>query len=421
MSEPGSAEWFAEWQQERETEFSAKLLTRQVLPVARTAQAVVERFLDDPVISTLIEYHSYDALHFQKKALPFRQREDFTAMLPRLAKESRALLVLGNDADTFYCQLHLNCTNVLVEEEVAGKRRKVPEKADLSEITFSFSGVSYCTPAFLEPFLRLLGDCFGMIGGDYGWARNLWLDVWTNRYDERYGDLFAPQFLTWGNLFGPRHVASIGRERFHTAPAHTCVDLPGGGILLTVCADPRDFTTPQVQETVARVKKHLGILAPSERASPEELAAFEVSLQVTPRPVVSPFAEAFRRADEETPGEMARQAAGTVEGVLRFWNVTLDYTPASVAALDKIIMLKFGSDEEEDIDIGVQAFGAYLGECVRRHFGGTWHDEDMRGQPVLLDVGTNKQRVKPFAAVRQRFEEGENVVPLQEWWNSIGK
>jgi hypothetical protein len=421
MSEPGSAEWFAEWQQERETEFSAKLLTRQVLPVARTAQAVVERILDDPVISRLIEHHSYTTLHSREKGIPSCQRKDFTDMMRRLEKEPRALIWLANDVRTFVCGLHLNCTNVLVEEEVAGKRRKVPEKADLSEITFSFSGVSYCTPAFLEPFLRLLGDCFGMIGGDYGWARNLWLDVWTNRYDERYGDLFAPQFLTWGNLFGPRHVASIGRERFHTAPAHTCVDLPGGGILLTVCADPRDFTTPQVQETVARVKKHLGILAPSERASPEELAAFEVSLQVTPRPVVSPFAEAFRRADEETPGEMARQAAGTVEGVLRFWNVTLDYTPASVAALDKIIMLKFGSDEEEDIDIGVQAFGAYLGECVRRHFGGTWHDEDMRGQPVLLDVGTNKQRVKPFAAVRQRFEEGENVVPLQEWWNSIGK
>jgi hypothetical protein len=422
MIEPGSDEWLAQVLKKRETEFSCKLRTRQVLPVASTAQAVVERILDDPVISRLIDYHEYSTVHFREKGLRFRQRQDFTAMLPRLAKESRAFIGLGNDSLTFGCDLRLNCDNTLVKEKVEGKQRQVPNKADFSHIVFEFSGASYCTPAFLEPFLRLVGDCFGIIEGDYGWARNLWLDVWTNKYDNRYGDLFAPQFLTWANLIGPRHVAGIGRERFHSAPAHSCVDLPGGGIVLTVCADPRDVTTPKVQDTVARVKKHLGILSPSERASPEELAAFEAEMQVPPPQTVSPFAEAFRQADEQTPGEMVRQAAGTVEGVKQFWNATLDYTPASVSAIDGLILTGFRQDEEEDdIETAVQAFGAYLGECVRRHFGGTWHDEEMKGQPVLLDVGPKRQRITPFRAVRQRFEKRENGIPLQEWYRSIGQ
>ena len=408
---------------ERETKFFCRLRTLRQLPVADTAQVVVERVLDDPVISGLIEFHEYTALHFREKGPRLCQRQDFAAMLPRLAKEPRALIYFWDDADTFAFGLHLNCTNTLVKEKVGDKQRQVPEKADFSTIEFMFSGESNCTPAFLRPFLRLVGDCFGIIGGDYGWVRKLWLDVWTNTYDEHHGDLFAPQFLTWANLFGPRHVESIGRDRLHSASAHTCVDLPGGGILLTMCADPRDFTTPQVQGTVARAKQYLGILAPSERATPAELAAFEASLgpEVAPQ-TPSPFAEAFRRADEETPGEMARQAEGTVEGVKHFWDVMLDYTPASVAVIDELILTGFPPDEEEDsIETAVQAFGAYLGECVRRHFGGAWHDEDMKGQPVLLDVGPNQQRVHPFEAVQQRFENREDGTPLQEWYSSIGR
>jgi hypothetical protein len=192
--------------------------------------------------------------------------------------------------------------------------------------------------------------------------------------------------------------------------------------LLTLCADPRDFTTPQVQESVARVKKHLGILSPSERATHAELAAWRAQLQANTPPTPSPFAEAFRQADEQTPAEMARQAEGTVEGVKRFWNVALDYTLASVTAIDRLILTGFRPDEDEDdIAAGVQAFGAYLGECVRRNLGGTWRDEDMKGQPVLLDVGPKQERIDSFRAVRQRFEKRESGVPLKDWCNLIWK
>jgi hypothetical protein len=421
MIEPGSDEWFAQVLKQRETEFFCRFRNRHVLPVASAAKAVVERVLEDPVISSLIEFHEYTALHFRERGLRFSQRQDITAMLPRLVEEPRALIGLGNKALTFTCGLRINCDNLLVKQKVAGKQRQVPDKKDYCSIEFDFSGEAYCTPAFLQPFLHLIGDCFGIIDGDYGWVRRHFLDVWTNQYDDRYGDLFAPQFLTWVNLLGSRHVESIGRERFHTSPAHSCVDLPGGGILLTMCPDPRDFLSPQVQDTVTRAKKHLGILAPSERATPEELAAFYAEMHAPMPASPSPFAEAFRRADEETPGQMARQAEGTIEGVKQFWNVTLDCTPASASVIDRLIVTGFNPDEEEDIETAVQAFGAYLGECARRHYGGAWRDEDMKGQPVLLDVGPKRQRVDPFRAVRQRFEKRESGFALQEWFNSLGR
>ncbi len=422
MAEPGSDEWFAEQREERKTKFFCRLRTRETLPVLSTAEAVVERVLGDAVISNLIELQWCIGVSFRQKPRHFDQRSDFTALLPRLAKEPRAIISGCNQLNTFSWSLSLNCDNVLVEEKVAGKRRQVPEKASSCQVEFDFSGVSYCGADFLEPFLRLVGDCFGIIGGDYGWVRNLWLDIWTDSYDQRYGDWFAPEFLTWANLFGPRHVEAIGRDRFHSARAHSCVDLPGGGLLLTMCADPRDFTSPKVQKTVKRVKKHLGILSPSERATPQELAVFEAEMHAEVPPAASPFAEAFRQADEQTPGEMARQAAGAVDGVKQFWNLTLDYTRASVVVIDQLILTTFPADEEEDsTDVAVQAFGAYLGECVRRNYGGTWCDEDMKGQPVLHDVGSMQQHIDPFAAVRQRFENRPNGVPLQEWWESIRK
>jgi hypothetical protein len=430
----GSDEYLAEALKKRETEFCCKLRTQQQLSVASTAQAVLERMLSDPILSNLIEHYTYTTttlLLHGKKNLPFRNREDFMVQLPQLAKEPRAIIFFGNDSLTFTCNLHLNCTNTLVKEKVAGKQRTVPEKADHSLLRFDFSGEDYCTPAFLEAFLCLIGNCFGIIGGESGWARNRWLDfgtqsIWTNAYDRRYGNEFAHHYLNWANLFGPQDVAGIGRERFRSAPAHTCVDLPGGGILLTVCADPRDFATPAVQETVARVKKQLAILLPSERASPEEVAAYEAEIEAARNksilPTPSPFAEAFRQANEQTPGEMARQAAGTVEGAKRFWKVTLDYTLTSVAVIDGFILTGFGFDEDEDdIEGGIQAFGAYVGECVRRHCGGSWRDEDMKGQPVLLDIGPKRQRFGPFRAVRQRFDKREQGTPLQDLVNSIGK
>jgi hypothetical protein len=432
MAKPGSDEWLAQALKERDTEFYCKLRTQQQLSVASTAQAILERMLGDPIFSRLIECHSYHAVHFyDKEGLPFHQREDFTAMLPRLVNEPRAIIFFGNNARTLSCDLNLNCTHAIVKEKIAGKQRKVPEKAAHSLLRLEFSGEDYCNPAFLESYLRLIGDCFGIIGGDSGWARNSWLDfgtqsIWTNAYDRRYGNEFAHHYLNWANLFGPQDVAGIGRECFHSAPAHTCVDLPGGGILLTVCADPRDFATPAVQETVAQVKKHLGILLPSERADPEEVAAYEAKIEAArnkPIPSTpSPFAEAFRQTNEQTPGEMARQAAGTVEGAKRFWKVTLDYTLASVAVIDGFILTGFGPDEDEDdINGGIQAFGAYVGECVRRHCSGSWRDEDMKGQPVLLDIGPKRQRFDPFRAVRQRFDKREQGTPLQDLVNSIGK
>ncbi len=39
------------------------------------------------------------------------------------------------------------------------------------------------------------------------------------------------RFVFWANVFGPEHVAFLGRDFLLDAPGWRCADLPGGGLL----------------------------------------------------------------------------------------------------------------------------------------------------------------------------------------------
>ena len=130
-----------------------------------------------------------------------------------------------------------------------------------------------------------------------------------------------------------------------------------------------------MQERIASAKAHLGVLSPSERAAPEELAAYGARTAAAEAEMKRRVEESFRKAREKTAAEMLRHAEGCVEGVRQFWGEHLDFSPQSLAVLDRLIRTQFGSRaDNETVAVATQAFGAYAGEVVRRTMGGIWHD-----------------------------------------------
>jgi len=84
------------------------------------------------------------------------------------------------------------------------------------------------------------------------------------------------------------------------------------------------------------------------------------------------------------------------------FGVSLDYSEASLSKIDDIIEEHF-EEGHTPLDTTVLSFGAYVGETIRQHLGGTWRDED--GLFVLEEVG-GKAKIFPFNKVRKRFVNG---------------
>ncbi|MBI2939373.1 MAG: hypothetical protein HYY04_02960 [Chloroflexi bacterium] len=270
----------------------------------------------------------------------------------------------------------------------------------------SLRGSEFANPDGTKAYLDALCDLSVIIGGEYGWASHPAARVQSDFDRVRANDPFEPWFVTWANLFGPSLVARFGRERFLTAPAYLVRELADGSFLLTTAASPLDELNPEAQDTIRRVKAHLGILSPSERATPEELAAFESRRSASEAEMKQRIEDAFRRQREELAAEMLRQAEGCVEGARRFWGKQLDYSPASLAVVDDLIATGFGPDESRDtVETATQAFGAYVGEVVRRRVGGEWRGGFGNERPILVIPRPTRREVSPFEAVQRRFRE----------------
>jgi len=104
--------------------------------------------------------------------------------------------------------------------------------------------------------------------------------------------------------------------------------------------------------------------------------------------------------------ELAVNAARKVDGV------SLDYSVASLQALDDIIeRLRGEGVSAEQIGATLFAFGCYVGEVFVRTVGGNWRlasETPMRnaaGFFIVLELGTENV-VNPIGKVFKRFENG---------------
>lgn len=388
-----------------DTNISSVLRTRLRQDVEATTRSVLERAGGDPVFAPLLSSYIYATLHhYRPRTDPFDWQTTPQTLVADLANESRAGISLEGPYPSAQLHLDLNSENEIVKERVDGERRNVPKASDRSTASVIASARYFSHLAFAQSYLDLVGDLFVIIGGEYGYANHLSIRHGTD-FDRIHRDFFEPSFITWANLFGPELVVRLGRERLLDAPAYQVRELPRGSIMLTVAASPMEQLKAEVQERISRVKTHLGILTPSERAAPEELARFETRGAAAQAKMTASVEEAFQLVREETAAEIKRQADGCVEGVRKFWGERLDFGSRSLAVVDRLIQTSFEPDaDDKTIGAAVQAFGAYTGEVVRRSLGGVWHDEEMNGRPVLLNVGNHSVCVEPFCVVSKRFE-----------------
>ncbi|WP_224366027.1 hypothetical protein [Hyalangium versicolor] len=63
--------------------------------------------------------------------------------------------------------------------------------------------------------------------------------------------------VCWLNVFGPRLVAQVGRDRMLSTPAHRVEELPNGSVLLVTWPTAADFTRQEARQAQARALVHL--------------------------------------------------------------------------------------------------------------------------------------------------------------------
>jgi len=220
--------------------------------------------------------------------------------------------------------------------------------------------------------------------------------------------------VCWLNVFGPKLVETVGRERMLSTPALRVEELPNGSILLVTWPTAADFTSEGARQAQARAFVHLrpeldfntvmrtlrernATLAPVEpRFHPDvapllsrlvELVAIsqrqrriaELNAYQPPEP------EEWLPADAALPSDVADSQA-----VLEHYSLLAEHL---VALLHTEVPSVFEAKPESLTDVDYQfwhdnfpevferhhidqravpAVGAYLGQVLVRHLGGEW-------------------------------------------------
>jgi hypothetical protein len=218
----------------------------------------------------------------------------------------------------------------------------------------------------------------------------------------------------WLNVFGPKLVEAVGRERLLSTPAWRVEELPNGCILLVLWPTPADFASEQSRLVQARAHVHLrpdlnfdtllrslrersAMLAPVEPNFPVDLAPLlsrvvdhtashkrqrliaELNAWQPPEPEEWLPADAFLPPDVAAPEHSLEQYDTFAEHLVALLHTqapsVFEASPESLTDVDFF----FWREEfpisrlRENIDAhAVPAIGAYLGEVLVRHLGGQW-------------------------------------------------
>ncbi|RKI63383.1 hypothetical protein D7X55_20225 [Corallococcus sp. AB049A] len=218
--------------------------------------------------------------------------------------------------------------------------------------------------------------------------------------------------VSWLNVFGPKLVDSVGRERMLSTPAHRVDELPDGSVLLVLWPTAADFASDEARLAQARAHVHLrpdldfdtvlrtlrersATLAPVEprfhpdlapllSRLPEEVALGErqrkiAELNAFRPPEPEEWLPAALSSDVENPARVLSQYGDLSEGLVAALHTQvpsiLDTTPESLTDLDFYFWREnFPERYKRDlIDTHTApALGAYLGGVLVKRLGGTW-------------------------------------------------
>ena len=119
--------------------------------------------------------------------------------------------------------------------------------------------------------------------------------------------------------------------------------------------------------------------------------------------------------------EMAAAAESAVQHARKYWTTELDYSPGSIEDVELILARMYESiprrfidrffkkkpSDEQMAQIAI-SYGAYVGEVLRKEFGGTWTKQNIMDQQDVLALNFGKgNTVFPPGKVWKRLQNGE--------------
>lgn len=110
---------------------------------------------------------------------------------------------------------------------------------------------------------------------------------------------------------------------------------------------------------------------------------------------------------------MAAAYAAQAVTAAREFGADLDYSENSLREVEDILarmeQRAAGSAGKEELDETCKMWGSYLGEVVRRHFGGAWSIETYPGkQFATLTLSVGGSKLFPSMKVHRRLTHGES-------------
>ncbi|MFY0563344.1 hypothetical protein ACN28E_05825 [Archangium lansingense] len=218
----------------------------------------------------------------------------------------------------------------------------------------------------------------------------------------------------WLNVFGPKLVEAVGRERMLSTPAHRVEELPNGSVLLVLWPTAADFASDGARLAQARAHAHLrpdldfntllrtlrersAALAPVEPRFHPDVAPLlsrvvddcaiherqrriaELNLYQPPEPDEWLPASAALPSDVADPARAREDYDTLAEHLVALMHSKVpsvfNETPQSLTDVD----FQFWHEdfptvfERQNIDAhAVPAIGAYLGQVMVRNLGGQW-------------------------------------------------
>ncbi|NNC08224.1 hypothetical protein HJC10_35965 [Corallococcus exiguus] len=216
----------------------------------------------------------------------------------------------------------------------------------------------------------------------------------------------------WLNVFGPRLVESVGRERVLSTPAHLVEELPNGSVLLVLWPTAADFARDEARVAQARAHVHLrpdldfdtvlrtlrersAALVPVEPRFHPDLApllsrlpdAFAISerqrkiaeLNAFQPPAPEEWLPVALPSDVGNPERVLTSYGDLSEGLVAALHTKVPSimaaTPESLTDLDFHFWREnFPERYKRDLIDGhtAPAVGAYLGDVLVKHLNGEW-------------------------------------------------
>jgi hypothetical protein len=220
--------------------------------------------------------------------------------------------------------------------------------------------------------------------------------------------------VSWLNVFGPKLVEAVGRERMLSTPASRVEELPNGSVLLVTWPTAADFATPEARLAQARAHAHLrpdldfdtllrtlhersALLAPVEPHFHPDVASLlsrvvdraashersrriaELNAWQPPEPDEWRHADSALPPDVEDPRRALEHYDTLAEHLVALLHTqapsVFDASPDSLTDVDFYFWREeFPTSRLREVidERAVPAIGAYLGEVLVRNLGGQW-------------------------------------------------